>query len=101
MFNDQNAPKNILSRNMDILISNLLSESVLERFDHHILFFKNGFLIAFSKSDLGGGADFVTKKFLKKPNKPEYAQVLVVTCPKLNSVAALLPPPHSGPAGPN
>ena len=35
---------------------------------------KNGALIVFSK----------------KPNTPEYAKVLVVMCPKLNSVTALL-----------
>ena len=31
--------------------------------------------------------------FLKKPNTPKYAQVSVVTCPKANSVDALLSPP--------
>ena len=36
------------------------------------------------------GTYFVTKKILKKPNTPVYAQVLVVTCQKHNSVAALL-----------
>ena len=40
-----------------------------------------------------GGHFFRRKFFLKKPSTPEYAQVLVVTCPKLNSVAALLSPP--------
>ena len=54
---------------------------------------KNGFPIVFSKSDLGGGGHIFRRNFfLKKPNTPEYAQVLVVTCPKLNSVTALLSP---------
>ena len=59
---------------------------------------KNGFPIVFSKSDLGGGKQFFRRNFfLKKPNTPEYAQVLVVTCPRLNSVTALLsPPPNIG-----
>ena len=38
------------------------------------------------------GTDFVKKKILKKPNTPDYAQVLVVMCLKPNSVAALLSP---------
>ena len=58
-----------------------------------IFFFKNQFSIVFSKSDLGGGTDFVMKKNLKKPNTLKYPQVLVVMCLKPNSVAALLPPP--------
>ena len=58
---------------------------------------KYGFLIVFSKCDLageGGGATFVTEKIRKKPNIPKYAQVLVVTWAKTNSVTALLSPPH-------
>ena len=39
---------------------------------------------------VGGGHFFRRNFFLKKPNTPEYAQVLVVTCPKPNYVAALL-----------
>ena len=66
----------------------------------HFVFKKNcvpkiWFPIVFSKSDLdrGGGTYSVKKKkILKKSNTPEYAQVLVVTCPKLNFVAALYPP---------
>ena len=55
---------------------------------------KNGFPIVFSKSDLGGGGTyFVTNIFSEKAKHTEYAQVLVVTCPKPNSVAALLSPP--------
>ena len=39
------------------------------------------------------GTYFVTKKkFPKNSNTPEHTQVLVVTCPKLNSVAARLSP---------
>ena len=45
-------------------------------------------LIVFLKRDLGGGESFFQQNyFLKKPN----TNVLVVTCPKLNSVTALLP----------
>ena len=36
---------------------------------------------------------FFTKNFLKKPNTPKYAQDLVVTWAKLNSVTALSSPP--------
>ena len=57
---------------------------------------KNGFLIVFSKSDLGWGGGWVVFSpnfFLEKAKHPKYAQVLVVTCPKLNSVTALLSPP--------
>ena len=40
-----------------------------------------------------GGEHFCCQHFfLKKPNTLEYAQVLVVTCPKLSSVTALLSP---------
>ena len=54
---------------------------------------KNGFPIVFSESDLGGGGQFFRQHFfLKKPNTPEYAQVLVVTWAKPNSVTALLSP---------
>ena len=98
---------------MDILILKLLSESIsdfgkvsnwkyanyanwlfLERFDHTKILLKNGFPILFSKSDLVGGGRFCDKKILKKLNTTEYAQVLVVTCPKPNSFAALLFPPY-------
>ena len=48
----------------------------------------------------GGGDTFCDNFFLKKPNTLEYAQVLVVTCPKPSSVAALLPPPPSPPYRP-
>ena len=41
---------------------------------------------------VGEGIFFPRNFFLKKPNTPEYAQVLVVTCPKLNFVTALLSP---------
>ena len=41
----------------------------------------------------GGGHFFPQKLFPKKPNIQEYVQDLVVTCPKLNSVTALLSPP--------
>ena len=41
----------------------------------------------------GGGAKFITKKVLKKPNTPKYAQVLVVMWAKPNSVTTLLSPP--------
>ena len=58
---------------------------------------KKWFYIILSKSDLGGGKYFVTKKILKKPNIPDYAQVLVDMCLKPISVAILLfPPPTSG-----
>ena len=40
-----------------------------------------------------GGTFFCHNFCLKKPNNQEYAQVLVVTCPKPNSVIALLFPP--------
>ena len=67
----------------------------LEHFGHDQKMFKSGFSFILSKSDLGGGDILCEKKILKKPNILKYAQVLVVTCPKLNSVAALLfPPPH-------
>jgi hypothetical protein len=51
--------------------------------------------IAFSKKGIwvGGGGQFVHQKYcLKKPNTPEYAQDLVITWAKLNSVTALLSP---------
>ena len=53
------------------------------------------FPLLFEKSNLGGGKLFLTNFFLKKPNTPEYAQVLVVMWAKLNSVTVLLstPPP--------
>ena len=55
---------------------------------------KNGFPIVFSKSDLAGGGLFLSRKFfLKKPNFPECAQVLLVTWVKLNSINAHLSPP--------
>ena len=41
---------------------------------------------------VGGGNFFRQIFFLKKPNTPEYAQVLVVTWAKPNSVTALLSP---------
>ena len=44
-----------------------------------------------------GETYFMTKQLLKNPNTPEYAQVLVVMCPKLNSDAALLSPPLTVP----
>ena len=54
---------------------------------------KTGFPIVFSKSDFGEGGRFLCQNcFLTKPNTPEYAQVLVVTWAKLNSVTALLSP---------
>ena len=40
-----------------------------------------------------GGTFFLQQFFLKKPNTSEYAQVLVVTWVKLNSVTTLLFPP--------
>ena len=40
-----------------------------------------------------GGTFFCRNFFLKNPNTPEYAQVLLVTCPKLISFTALLSPP--------
>ena len=42
---------------------------------------------------VGGGHFFCKNCFQEKPNTPEYAQVLVVMCPNLNSVTALLSPP--------
>ena len=49
------------------------------------------FHIVFSKSDFCGEDSFFDDFFLlKKPKTPEYAKVLVVTCPKLNSVTDLL-----------
>ena len=53
---------------------------------------KNRFSIVISKSDFGEGTLFCQNLFLKKPNTPEYAQLSVVMCPKLNFVTALLPP---------
>ena len=66
----------------------------LERFNHPKFFLKNWFPILFSKSDLGGGGGriFWRNKLLKKPNTSGYAQVLVVTWAKLNSITALLSP---------
>ena len=53
---------------------------------------KNGFPIVFSKSDFGGGDSFFCQTFfLKMPNTPEYAQVLVVTWVKPNSVTVARP----------
>ena len=50
--------------------------------------------IVFSKCDLAGeGAKFFNNKFLKKPNLPKYAKVLVVKWVKPNTVTALLSPP--------
>ena len=47
--------------------------------------------------DLGMVFFLANKKFLKKPNTQEYAQVLVVTCWMLNSEKCLLrTPPTSG-----
>ena len=55
---------------------------------------KKGFSIVFLKEVIwvGGGHIFWQICFPKRPKTPEYAQVLVVSCRKLNSVAALLSP---------
>ena len=45
------------------------------------------------KKWFGWGDIFRDKKILKEPNTNEYCQVLVVLCPKLNSIAAILCPP--------
>ena len=48
---------------------------------------KTGFSIVFLKIDLDGGDSFYRQNFyLKKQNTPDYAQVSVLMCPKLNSV---------------
>ena len=41
---------------------------------------------------VGGGHFFCRHFFLKKQNTPSFSQVLVVTCPKPNSVTALISP---------
>ena len=51
---------------------------------------KMDFPLYFLKVIWLGGHILWQKIILKKPNTPEYAQVLVVACQKLNSVAALL-----------
>ena len=49
------------------------------------------FQMYFPKGIWVGGDIFCdSKKNPKKPNTPEYAQVLVVTCPKLRCIAALV-----------
>ena len=76
------------------MLYNYCSKKKMKRFVPKNGVPKNGFPIVFSKSDLGEGGHILWRHFfLKKPNTPEYAQVLVVTCPKLKSVAALLSPP--------
>ena len=51
------------------------------------------FPLYFEKVIWVGGDIFFAKNFcLKKPNTPEYAEVLVITWAKLNSVTALLSP---------
>ena len=72
----------------------------MERFDHHKKIKnknKKIFHCIFKKwfGCGGGGVEKILwrKNILKKPNTPECAQVLVVTCPKPNFVAALLSPP--------
>ena len=75
----------------DKVLYNYCSKFFLERF---VLSKKMDFPLYFEKVIwVGGGLFFCRNFFLKKPNTPEYAQVLVVTCPKLNSVTALLSPP--------
>ena len=69
----------------------------LEHLDHHKQIFKIQKLIShwIMKKMIffwGGGLILGRNFFLKKPNTPEYAWVLVVMCPKLNSAAALLSP---------
>ena len=54
---------------------------------------------SFKKWFWWGGQFFRQKFFLKKPNTLEYAQVLVVMCPKPNSVTALLSPTPQHKAG--
>ena len=57
-------------------------------------FQKMDFPSYFQKVIWVGGTHFFRRHFyLKKPNTPEYAQVLVLTCPKINSVTALFSPP--------
>ena len=82
-------PNQILNENVHISILNFF----VEHFDHHKKNVQNGFSIVFSKSDLGRRGQILWWNFfLKKPNWPEYAQVLMVMCPKLKFVAALLSP---------
>ena len=60
-----------------------------------MLFQKMNFPSFFQKVILvGGGSFYFSKFYLKNPNIPEYAQVIVVTSPKPNSVIALLSPHH-------
>ena len=66
----------------------------MKRFILKMAFQKMNFPWYFQKVIFVRGTYFVTKKtFLKKPNTLEYAQVFMVTCPKLNFVAALLSAP--------
>ena len=60
---------------------------------------KINFLLYFQKVNWvgGGGYFFLQPLFLKEPNTAEYAQDLVVKCPKLKSGTALLPPPPNKP----
>ena len=61
----------------------------MERFVQYLKKSKNGFPIVFSKCDL---AFFLRNFFLNKPNIPKYAQDLVVTWVKPNSITDLLYP---------
>ena len=75
------------------VLYNYCSKFFLERFGQYLQKEKKWISHCILKKGIwvGWGGIFFNFFFLlKKPNNPEYAQVLVVTCPKLNSVTALL-----------
>ena len=80
--------KNSLIKCYKITLLNFFSRV----FSQNIAFLKMDFPLYFQQVIWVGGGHFFLI-FLKKPNNPEYGQVLVVTCTKFNSVTALLSPP--------
>ena len=95
-----------LSSNLTDMVKKRKSEFSDKNYFCPILNFFNSILvilkkiknaIVLAKDNLDGGRQFFHGNvFLKMPNTPDYAQFLVVTCPKLVSVTALLYPLLSG-----
>ena len=78
----------------DKVLYNYFIKKIVELFVQKNSVPKNWFPIVIPKIYSSWGTSFFWQFFLKKkPNTPEQDQVLVVMCPKLNSVTALLSPP--------
>ena len=77
----------------DKVLYNYCSKNFLKRFVPKNCVPKMDFPLYFQKMIWVGDIFCDEIFFLKKPNTPKYAQVSVVTCPKANSVDALLSPP--------